>query len=195
MSDLAALTKSLGARYGRTYAADPLQPLKSRNGTELPAPLAGDRGAMLAGVPVTGVAGESSRQRIRRPGSDRNATFKPKAEHFANNPVPATARVSAPGTSRTQVPGKFTRRTDGARPSTVRGTDASGRPKSVEAHFDSEGAFYRAWVTQRLNLAVSAGDELPAGNAYPDETTRRGNPGPGALYGANGKGPRHQCGR
>lgn len=193
MTDLAALTRALGAHYGRTRVADPPQPLKRRNGTELPAPRAGDRGTLLAGVPVIGQAGESSRQRIRRPGSDRDNTFRPKAEHFANNPVPATARVSAPGTSRTQVPGKFTRRTDGVRPSTVRGTDANGRPVSVEAHFDSEGAFYRAWVTQRHNLAVSAGDALPAGNAYPDETTRHGNPGPGALYGANGNGPRHNC--
>lgn len=160
MADLASLTASLGARYGRTYVAPPPEPLRRRNGTELPVPMAGDHGAMLAGVPSVGVAGESSRQRIRRPGSARDNTFKPKAVHYAYNPVQATARVTARETSRTIIPGKVTRRASATVPTTIRGTDANGRPKSVRAHFDSADADLRKRASAKEARAVAAG-EIP----------------------------------
>lgn len=162
MSDLAALTASLAAHYAppaappplftRTYVAAPLEPLKSRGNGYSPAPAGGDLGSALTGMPLAGIAGDSSRQRIRRPGTDRDATFKPKAEYYANHPVPATARVPRGNVSRVQVPGKLTRKSDDTGQTVMRGN------RELYATFDSADAEMRARAAQRYNLAVTAGE-------------------------------------
>lgn len=154
---------------------------------------------MLAGMATVGRAGDSSRQRIRRPGTDREATFRPDTVHFAYHPVPATARVPRGGVSRTQAPGKLTRR-DAADTQTVfrprpnrtdpeTGATVHVSDRELYATFDSTDDRYRQWQMQRHALMLATGDLLDQRDYYPDERTRRGNPGPPALYGD--RGPNH----
>lgn len=141
----------------RSRVSDPLQPLHARSASDSPAPVrgAGDRGSAVAGVTSRARPVRPSAQRIKRPGTGGPASFRPTAEHFANNPVPAMARATAPDVMRT--PGRKI-------------AGAVTRNAAVAA---SESERQRSLVLQRTNSVRDNGETPAPGTMYPNKISRR----------------------
>ncbi|HEY1705637.1 MAG TPA: hypothetical protein VGG75_38620 [Trebonia sp.] len=144
-------------------------PARSKRG-DTPEPAGGDRGNVLAGT----ARGGNGRVRRRNTNANRrngggSVYYRPDAAYFAGNPIPATARVSAPHI--TPVAGIKV---------AVDPSAPGYRAGDARAIGTDNG--YRAWVSARGNLTRDAGDIPGGGESYPSGISKRGNLAPTARY-------------
>jgi hypothetical protein len=90
--------------------------------------------------------------------------YRPRADYYAGNPVPATARPTAPGVN------------------PVHGIRVTGFTNVQDARVIGTDNGYRGWVTARANTERDAGDYLPLGSHYPRDLSARGNLAPTPRY-------------
>jgi hypothetical protein len=100
----------------------------------------------------------------RKQGGRYPNTYRPRAADFANNPVPATARSSAPNVARTN------------------GIRVAGYTSLATARALGDDNAQRMWSSARGNLQRDAGDVLPVGSMYPRDISPKGRLAPSARY-------------
>lgn len=150
MTDLTSAVERMQAHYARPHAL-PSPVAARRKATDSPAPAPLDPFNEL----------DRTTQRIARPGTNRNASYRPRAADFAGRD-PATSRPAF----------------GSVKPSGGRriGNDHD------QARADSENAARSAWVSARSAIERESGDVLEAGLHYPSAITAKGNLGPSARY-------------
>jgi hypothetical protein len=163
MSDLQARIDALTISLRPHAQASPVT--ARRLDTDTPLPVtggpAGDRGSVLDGTRMS----PSGKRRRRNTWSTRGTYFRPTAAHFAGNPVPATARATAPDVKR------------------ANGIRVAGDVSVKTARAIGDDNARRQWSSARGNLQRDAGDPVAErGESYPRGITRNGRLAPGARY-------------
>lgn len=117
--------------------------------------------------PPTGVRDGYGRRNTlsgRKQGGRYPNTYKPRAADLANNPVPATARPSAPNVTR------------------ANGIRVAGYTSLATARALGDDNAQRSWSSARGNLQRDAGDPIGTGESYPRDISRTGRLAPSARY-------------
>jgi hypothetical protein len=150
MSDLQSRIDALAARM-RPHAVSPVAVTRKATDTSPPA-------GVRAGY------GRRNTLSGRKQGGRYPNTYRPRAADFANNPVPVTARSSAPNVARTN------------------GIRVAGYTSLATARAMGDDNAQRQWSSARGNLKRDAGDATETGESYPRGISRTGKLAPSARY-------------
>ena len=162
--DMAGALARLTAIYPpplRTRVAAPAGPLRRKPGDTTPNGLSDNYG----------YARNTNDNRKR--GGRIGGHFKPDAAHFAYNPVPATARVTATEKPQGGMPQKAP-----VRYLVTENEDGTKSRVRVHGTGDLTPEQWRLWALERGNLARDTGDLPVPGTDYPCGLTAKGNPAP-----------------